>query len=131
MQDTKLVFTFEGVTTKEANLLARRFADRCSTFDDVSAKITKDDPNTLDMGTTVILILGTPVVIALAGGVADGIRTISQGIADWLKKENATIIIQVESATGDRTILGSGLKGNDAARIAEALSEATKGTADE
>ena len=74
---------------------------------DVSVSLKKDDPTTQDFGATLILVLGTPAVIAIA-----------KGIASYLGRDRATISIYK-----DGKVVASGISGGDAARIAEAFAK--------
>jgi hypothetical protein len=86
---------------------------------DLHVDIEKDDETTLDFGTVLVLVLGTPAAIAIAKGTAPAITAIAKGIADYLRRDRATIAIEC----GDGKIIATGISGDDAARIAEALSK--------
>jgi hypothetical protein len=77
---------------------------------DVSVSLAKDDPANQDFGGTLVLVLGTPAVIAVANG-----------IAAYLKRDRAKIRI---SKGGE--VVAEGISGEDAARIAEAFSRGMK-----
>ena len=64
----------------------------------------------MDTGTLLAILLGTPAVIALA-----------KGIADFLRKERASIRIEA-----DGKVIATGLRSEDAAKIAESISRAMR-----
>lgn len=72
----------------------------------VTADIVKDDQTTMDMGATLVLVLGTPAVLAVA-----------KGISDYLKRYGGTVKI---SSKGD--IETKGISGDDVAEIVKSLS---------
>jgi hypothetical protein len=74
---------------------------------DVSVAIKKEDPNNQDFGATLILVLGTPAILAVA-----------KGIASYLARHRGTISI---SKNGE--VVATGISGDDAARIAEAFAQ--------
>ncbi len=97
---------FEGLSLAEANVKAARLRqDILDSTSDVSATVEKDDPLTQDFGATIVLVLGTPAILAVA-----------KGIANYLARERGTISIDA-----DGTVVATGISGDDAARIAEAF----------
>jgi hypothetical protein len=96
-----------GLAADQASPAARRLADHLKRkLPELERTITKDDVSTQDLGATVVLMLGAPAVVALA-----------QGIADFLRREHASIDI----LTKDKKVVARGLKSEDAAKIAEAI----------
>jgi hypothetical protein len=80
---------------------------------DVKAKVLREDETTMDLGTTLYLILGTAAATAVA-----------QGIASYLTRKGARIKIARKTkkdGSGELEILADGVAGDDLARIAQAL----------
>ena len=71
---------------------------------DTIIRVAKDDLSNQDFGSTLVLLLGTPAILAVA-----------HGIASYLQRDRGTVAI---SANG---IVAEGISGNDVARIVEAL----------
>ena len=102
---------FEDLELSEAGSKAEILRqDLLAASEDVTVSIEKDDPSTMDFGATLVLVLGTPAVLAVA-----------KGMADYLRRERGKITI----ATEEGIVIASGISGADAARIAEALSSKT------
>lgn len=107
-QTNKFELRFDDLSAAEAGTKARKLRQELlAASPDISVAVEKDDPTNQDFGATLILILGTPAIIAIANG-----------IASYLKRERAKITI---SANGK--IVAEGISGDDAARIAEAFSK--------
>jgi hypothetical protein len=99
---------FEGVDVSEAGIRAKILGDEIRYAGDVdSIEVKKDDPTAMDFGATLILVLGTPAVIALA-----------KGIQAFLVRVGGTVTI-----TSDGGIVTQGISGSDVAAIAAALSK--------
>src|SRR5262249_41262639 len=111
---------FEGLSTAQAGINVDGLCDELVRISpDIHASRKKDDQTTQDFGATLLLILGTPAVVAVATyGVAPAIKSLAEGIASYLKRNHAKITI---SADGE--VIADGVSGNDAARIAEAFAK--------
>src|SRR5213592_2973799 len=83
MNKSTFMVRFPGSSDADANVLARSFADyvkeEIPPDSDFSAEPKRAKPGTQDFGATVVLILGTTAVTALA-----------KGIAAWLKGHTGT-----------------------------------------
>jgi Effector Associated Constant Component 1 len=77
---------------------------------DVDVSIQKDNPDTMDFGATLAVVLGTPTVIALA-----------TGIAKWMALERTSI--EVEVGPERVVIKASGSVDENVARIVEAVQQ--------
>jgi len=81
-------------------------------LDDVpgaKADVEKDDRTNQDLGATLVAVLGTPAILALA-----------HGVASWLRRRGQTIEIEID---GKRTrFRAEGPIDDNAVKIAEALS---------
>ena len=94
-----------GEAGKAASDLREDILDTGAT-DDVT--LEKDDPTTMDMGATLVAVLGTPAIIIIA-----------KGIANWISRKRQNIEIEAE---GDKIVIrASGSVDENTARIVEAL----------
>jgi len=107
MNDTEqLEIRFEDVSLRDADLkIAELQRELKQSSADVSVEIKKDDQTTQDFGATLVLVLGTPAILAVA-----------KGIASYLARHRGTISI---SKNGE--VVATGISSDDAARIAEAF----------
>lgn len=109
-QTQEFEIRFEELSPPDAAIRAGRLRRELAEMSpDVNVSIKKDDPETQDFGATLILILGTPAILALA-----------KGIASYLSRDRGTITIYK-----DGKAVATGISGDDAARIAEAFSKRT------
>ena len=98
---------FENLSVAEAGKKAASLRnDLLDASADISVEIEKADKANQDFGATLVLVLGGPAIVAVA-----------KGIANYLSRDRATIVIEK-----DGKVVAQGISGNDAARIAEALS---------
>lgn len=97
-----------GGSDAEANKLSEALRV-VATGDDavIEARRSKSNDDSMDFGTSLVLILGTGSVVALANGIA----------AALAKNSGAKITIR----NGKKEIIASGLASADAAKIAKAL----------
>ena len=103
----KILIRFENEELSVANKKARRLrSDLLDITPDVDVKIVKDDPTTQDFGATLVVILGTEAVIAIA-----------KGIANYLSRDRGTITIEANGK-----VVATGISGKDAAEIAKHIS---------
>src|SRR5690242_19169342 len=99
---------FEQVSLSDAGTNAGKLRRELNEISpDISVSLKKDDPANQDFGATLILVLGTPAIIAIA-----------KGIASYLARNRGTI-----SISKDGKVIATGISGEDAARIAEAFSK--------
>ncbi len=104
MEPQQYVISFDNLSPAEAAQYAGELRDRLlDTSPNVSVEFERDAQNTMDFGATLILMLGTPAVIA----VADGIRR-------WLSSR-PTAQISVKTRHGE--VLITGLTSADAAKV--------------
>lgn len=100
------------VEPREQGVLIKALRDAIG---DVSAQVSvnlkSDDPSHQDFGATLVLVLGTPAIIAVA-----------KGIEAFLKRHRVRITIECDDGKeGKRKLVAVGLESGDAARIAEAF----------
>lgn len=87
MDQQTYILRFDDVSTADAN----RYADELRELlldasPEVSVERKREHPSTQDFGTTLVLILGTPAVVAIA-----------RVIGNWLALRRGTISIQTEN----------------------------------
>jgi hypothetical protein len=107
MDRQRLEITFEDCTPADAAMLANNLESDLREQDpaaDISRE--KDRPDSQDFGSTLVLVFGTPVAVALAKAVATFLH----------RHSGASIKI---SKAGE--VIASNLDSRDAARIAEAF----------
>jgi hypothetical protein len=102
---------FEDLSVAEAGTKASRLRrELLDASSDVDVTIKKDDPENLDFGATLVLVLGAPAVVAIA-----------HGIASYLKRHGGSVTI-----TKDGSVIAKNISGDDVARITEALAKRDK-----
>lgn len=112
----ELVLTFEGATLADANMFSADLADfLLDAAPDVEVERRRDDADAMDFGATLVLVLGTPAILALANG-----------LADWLRKRQSATI-KISDASGSVIVEATGLDSADALRIADKLRPAVAG----
>jgi hypothetical protein len=103
----KFVIRFQDEKPADAGIKVKALRkDLLEKSRDVQVGIRKDDSTTQDFGTTLVLVLGTSAVTAIA-----------KGIADYLRRNRGRIVIEA-----DGKVIAENISGEDAARIAEAMS---------
>lgn len=110
------VIRFDGLSKPEASAYIRDLQRDLAAVEGVTTRIIKDDPTNQDFGATLILVLGTPAVIALAKHTAPMLARAANAIADNLSRNRAKITIEA-----DGRVVAEKISGDDAARIAEAF----------
>ena len=105
--DKTITLRFEDVSVAEAGKkVAALREDLLDASTDISAEIRKEDSSTQDFGTTLVLVLGAPAVVAVA-----------KGIADFLRRNRGKLLIEI---SGKKLVFEG--SSTDAARIVEAFS---------
>src|SRR5262245_60524709 len=101
---------FEGLNKAKANQAAVELRQllRSAAGPGESIEIHKEDEQTQDFGSTLILVLGTPVAIAIA-----------KGIRDYIAKSGSRVVI--ETADGKIIATGDAAANIDVAETAKAL----------
>ena len=61
---------------------------------EAKAELRQSDPNAMDLGATVALVLGTPALVALA-----------RGLADWIKRQGDPDIV-IKTKKGEIVVRG-------------------------
>lgn len=83
----------------EANKLAEDLQLYLSNTQQITLSRIKDDENAQDFGATLVLVLGTPAIVAIA-----------KGIQTWLSKRN-NVTITIKTSKGE--VVASGISGKD------------------
>jgi hypothetical protein len=107
MSATKIIIRFPEATSDEANKYAPSLVEDLREVKDVKAETQRGESEAQDFGATIVLILGTASVTAIA-----------RGIEKWLARNGTSVIIEDEHG---RVILNN-VQSKDAAAIAKALS---------
>jgi hypothetical protein len=103
-----ITIRFPDATSDEANKYSSDLAEDLSEIKDLKAETRRDEPEAQDFGATVVLILGTASVTAIA-----------HGIEKWLAKHGTSMIIEDEHGQ----VILNNVDSKDAAAIAKALSK--------
>ena len=109
MPGDPFVITFPGASAAEANKYASELAATLRDIDlSVRAEQRRDREAAQDLGATLVLILGTASVTAIANG-----------IAAWLRRHGGRARIEITKAGN---LIATNLDSSDAATIVRALS---------
>lgn len=107
----ELTLSIEAVSVAQANSDAQSLEKQINlAAPAVDTKIVRSDPNAQDFGATLVLVLGTPAVIALAKGIADWLKARATGTTSLKLRDKAgNVILEVDAATsGDVRALVEG-----------------------
>jgi hypothetical protein len=108
MKESQFIISFPDASAADANQYAADLAGSIRDSDPhVNVEQRRDRDDSQDLGVTVVLVLGTASVTAVA-----------QGIASWLGRHSGAKI----QVNADGSVLASDLDSRDASRIAEAFS---------
>jgi hypothetical protein len=106
--ETTLTISFPDAALSDAGQKAAALRDSLlDASPDIRVDLRKSDPSTQDFGATLVLVIGTPAILAIANG-----------IADYMRRRPGTLRIE-----RDGVVSFEGTSA-DAARIAEAVSRA-------
>jgi hypothetical protein len=104
--DQEFKIRFEDMSVAEAGKKVNELrSDLLEISPDFRPEIVQEDPSHQDFGATLVLVLGTTAVTAVA-----------KGIAAYLSRARGTITIEA-----DGKVVATGITGSDAAKIAEAF----------
>jgi hypothetical protein len=107
MEEQKYLITFEDISVAEANRYASELRNALlDATTDIEVYQTRSDDRTQDFGATLVLILGTPAVLAVA-----------KALGDWLKLRNSAKI----TIDKDGQVIAENLTSKDALKLAELL----------
>jgi len=100
------VIGFKGVSARNANMNADSLKDALlNASEDVKVEQRREDEHALDFGATLVVVLGTPSIIAVA-----------KAIGDWLKLHHS---VEIEIKTPDGKYIAKNVTAQDAQRLAE------------
>jgi hypothetical protein len=107
-QKTEFLVSLDGLSKAETDSLVDNLLEELHRggFKDVSR--LREDERTQDFGATLILVLGTPAVIAAI-----------KAIRDWSTRKNAAAIIRKKNGE----LVVKGLESKDVADVAKALNK--------
>ncbi len=84
--------SFEGIDPGEAGNLAQSLRDELLDADPtVRVERRRDDPNAMDFGATLVLVLGTSAATALSNGIAVWLAR-NSGVSLQIKKNGTTLV---------------------------------------
>lgn len=107
MMEQRLEISFEDCPAADANRLVQALEDQIrETGSSVRLSLLKDSADSQDFGSTLVLLFGTPVAIALA-----------KAVSTFLQRHSGATIRIMRSGE----VIASNLDSRDAARIAEAF----------
>lgn len=107
MHESPFIISFPGASAAEANRYAAELRTALRDIDpDVKAEQQRDRPDTQDFGATLVILLGTASVTAVA-----------KGVSAWLARHSGAKI----QINADGSVIASNLDSRDAARIAVAF----------
>lgn len=106
MSDQELVLSFDGVSVADGNRFAAELAEVLRDADEpLEATQTRDDPNAQDFGATLVLVLGSGAVIALAKGVSKWLATKPDGSVTIRDRRDGTIIVKGLTSRDARAVI--------------------------
>jgi hypothetical protein len=71
MESQEVIVRFEGLSSADAGVEAQRLQETLlDASSDVSVTLKREQTESMDMGATLVLVLGTPAIIAVAKGIA-------------------------------------------------------------
>jgi hypothetical protein len=108
MDQQKYIITFKGVSLSDEQHYAEELQEALlDATPDITVQRRRADPLTQDFGTTLILILGAPSVVAVVNAVRD-----------WLIRRNSA---SLTFKTDDRELTVHGISSKNAAELAQFL----------
>ena len=108
MANERISLSFPGVTRDQANKFASSLSGQLKDVDrSIRVETMKDRPDTMDFGTTLVLVLGTAAVTEVA-----------KGIAQWMARHKT----KVELTVGATKLTVSDSDPESVAKMFEALS---------
>lgn len=114
MSEQKFVVRFEGLSPAESGVETQRLQELLAdSSPGVNATLRRDKTEAQDMGATLLLLLGTPAIIAVA-----------KGIAAYMGKRGerpGTLVIERVAADGSVERVHFQGASPDAAKVAQAL----------
>ena len=104
MNQYSYIIKFNGISAAEANRYTSELRNMLlDSTADVTVERRREDPSTQDLGTILVLILGTSSVTAIA-----------KALGDWLKLRNS-VSLTIESAEGK--VIVTNLTGKESLQV--------------
>lgn len=104
---SEFIVELENVTEAQGNKLAQNLAQQLkSASPNVEAQPRRTSPNAQDFGASLIIVLGTPAVVAVA-----------TAIGTWIARTGTSVTIKDESGQ----VLVKNVKSGDVPKVVEAL----------
>jgi len=96
---TELTLSLEDVSLAEASAFVDDLRQHLTTVTPgVRATARRADPNAQDMGSTLVLVLGAPAVVALAKGIADYLRMRQESKAKLIIRDVAgNVLVEIHN----------------------------------
>jgi hypothetical protein len=107
--ETKILIDFQDTDPAEANRLALDLKNYLLRNAEVETDIIKKSTDTMDFGATLVILLGTSSIVALA-----------KGIANWLEKHHSK---KLTFKTANEEIIGENLSSADIKDILEKIKQ--------
>jgi len=109
VQSQTLTIKFLTVTAGQANKYAQDLGDRLQEVEGITVERRRDSDDSQDFGATLVLILGTTSITALA-----------HGLSKWLSR-NSGAKVEITMADGRRALMDN-LNSSDVPGIVKAIS---------
>jgi hypothetical protein len=111
MEEERWTIRFDDVSSRTANDASRTLGDVLRVVDGVSVERAKESDDSLDFGGTLVLVLGTPAIVAVA-----------KAIAGWATRRNMATISVLDQ---NGHLVARNVDSKDAAAIIEAFKKRT------
>lgn len=106
MSEQTYLLSFKGVSEAEANRYAEELQEALlDATDEIAVQRQRENPLAQDLGGSLVLILGTPAVVAVV-----------RAIGNWLQKRHSASLTIV---TAEKKIIAENLTNKDAAHLLE------------
>jgi hypothetical protein len=106
MDKQTYLLSFVGVSPAEANHYAEELREiLLDATDEIDVQRQRENPLTLDLGASLVLIMGTPALVAAV-----------QAIGNWLQKRRSASLTIV---TSEKKIVAENLTNKDVAQLLE------------
>lgn len=110
MTNEEMTIRFKEMDERQANAHAEALLSRLKRKEpSLVAKQASENPKTMDFGSTLILILGTAPIIAIAKGIADYIRGLPTGVVEISANGRTTT---VRAASADMAEIVAAIEGH-------------------
>lgn len=88
----ELTLSFPEKSKAEANMLAADLQTEIEQLGEpVQVQRVRDNPDTLDFGATLAIVLAAPAVVGFAKGAAPAVIEVAKGIASWMRRTGNSV----------------------------------------